>query len=392
MGKSWKNKPRKEGGGGGGGGGKKGHFHHDFSSCRGFGIILGTSDAAKERETSRELVSLVNDAIERVYPESLKAKEEETVATEQTTSLSIEELMKREISEVKEKKSTRNTTAVSIQTGVKGITLIKLLKKEYCPIVLVKDIFQHIQQEKQAYSKYTIRVIPLKYVFFPNEVEFEESIEQILHQEVGIPLKPKPPKPVKDTENNTEEPPVAEGTVVGEKRSHDEISQSEIKDEQNEEDPSSKVQKVEDIIPVLPPAPLPTKKTRYVILFKARNHNVLKKSFAHDQINSLMVGYGIPDYKHAESLIVVEALKNLCGVSYFTSKDYEEYEEFNLRKFQSKFCENDSRLARQTNTEQLPTSSAVEDDEEEGEAVENVEEDDDDNNDDEEVVEQDRNS
>lgn len=310
MGKSWKNKPRKEGGGGGGGGGKKGHFHHDFSSCRGFGIILGTSDAAKERETSRELVSLVNDAIERVYPESLKAKdEEETVATDPTTSLSIEELMKREISEVKEKKSTRNTTAVSIQTGVKGITLIKLLKKEYCPIVLVKDIFQHIQFEKQAYSKYTIRVIPLKYVFFPNEAEFEESIEQILHQEVGIPLKPKPPKPVKDSQNATEGPAavaaaeeavVAEETVVGEKRSHGEISQSEIKDEQNEEDPSSKLQKVEDIIPILPPAPLPTKKTRYVILFKARNHNVLKKSFAHDQINSLMVNYGIPDYKHAE--------------------------------------------------------------------------------------------
>lgn len=88
---------------------------------------------------------------------------------------------------------------------------------------------------------------------------------------------------------------------------------------------------------------------------------------------------------------MVEALKNLCGVSYFSSKDYEEYEEFNLRKFQSKFCENGSRLARQTNTEQLPTSSAVEDDEEEAEAEENFENDDDDMND-EEFVEQDGNS
>jgi hypothetical protein len=32
---------------------------------------------------------------------------------------------------------------------------------------------------------------------------------------------------------------------------------------------------------------------------------------------------------------LVEAIKNLCGVSVLSSKEYHEYEEFNLRKFQS---------------------------------------------------------
>jgi hypothetical protein len=33
---------------------------------------------------------------------------------------------------------------------------------------------------------------------------------------------------------------------------------------------------------------------------------------------------------------VIEAIKNLCGVSVLPSKEYHDYEEFNLRKFQSK--------------------------------------------------------
>lgn len=38
-----------------------------------------------------------------------------------------------------------------------------------------------------------------------------------------------------------------------------------------------------------------------------------------------------------QGIFVVEALKNLGGIAYIT--EYEKYEEFNLRKYQSRCCE-----------------------------------------------------
>lgn len=301
MGKGWKNRNRNWGGGGKGGGG---YQQHDFASCRGYGIILATCDAAKERETSKEMVNLIVEAIERVYPESLVAKEEEVVEEEQQVkvdkgSLSIADLMKQEISQVKAKKSSSLATAVSIKTDVKGIALVKLLKHEYCPIELVLNIFKKIETEKKSCCRYTVRLIPLKYVFFPKEEDFIANIEKILNVEMGIPIPYHPPKPVETTETTEE-------AVVGEKREREE-------NEEASDDQATKVQKVEtpvqEIIPVPvpPPAPVyPVEKIRYVLQFKARNHNVLVKNFVADKINRLVNGYAIADYRQAKVILLLQ--------------------------------------------------------------------------------------
>lgn len=295
MGKGWKGSNSKQEGKKGGG------FAHDFSSCRGFGVIIATCDGAKERETSRELVNLVNDAIERIYPESLNSAPEGeglpnagSDSKENPSSLSISELMKREINSAKNKKSAQNSTAVSIRTDVKGIALVKLLKPSYCPITLVKDIFQKIQSDKQPASKFTVRVIPLKYVFFPKESEFEENIEQIFHVELGIPI----------TKKITEET----SPSVGEKRSIADISTTEEVENSTVEELVVKQARTDAEIETTPveekhssvTQPPVQRRIPYVIQFKARNHTVLTKTFVHEKIERLLWPYGYPDYRHAE--------------------------------------------------------------------------------------------
>ena len=293
MGKGWKNKnrnwnPRDNHG-------KGGYQQHDFASCRGYGIILGTCDAAKERETSKEMVNLVVEAIERVYPESLIQKEEEVFEEEQAKvdkgSLSIADLMKQEISQVKAKKASNLATAVSIKTDVKGIALVKLLKHEYCPIELVLNIFKKIEAEKKSCCRYTVRLVPLKYVFFPKEEDFKDNIEKILNAEMGIPIpvRPQPPQPSESSE-----------VAVGEKREREE------NEEESTDDPATKHQKVEvssveNVVAVPPPAPVyPAEKIRFVMHFKARNHNVLVKNFVNDYVNRLVNGYAVADYRQAK--------------------------------------------------------------------------------------------
>lgn len=43
--------------------------HEDLNSIRGLGCIIATCDAAREKEANKELVNLVTQAIERLYPE-----------------------------------------------------------------------------------------------------------------------------------------------------------------------------------------------------------------------------------------------------------------------------------------------------------------------------------
>ncbi len=43
--------------------------HEDLNSIRGLGCIIATCDAAREKEANKELVNLVTQAIERLYPD-----------------------------------------------------------------------------------------------------------------------------------------------------------------------------------------------------------------------------------------------------------------------------------------------------------------------------------
>jgi hypothetical protein len=271
---------------------------HDFSSCRGFGIILGTCDAAKERETSKEMVNLFSEAIEQVYPGSLlqnsQKDNDEPEPTEKKESLSIADLMKQEISDVKTKKTANLSTVVSIKTDVKGIALVKLLKPEYCPVTLLRKVFDNIKSSKKGCCRYVVRLIPLKHVFFPKEDDFLDNMPKIFNKEFGITI---------------DEPKLVASSVTGEKRPREEDEEDSTQEAQ-----VAKIPKVEELVSesAVVHKPLNTQeKFRYAVHFKARNHNVLTKQFVSDNVIDALKDYGIADFRYAKVIFCCVCLREI---------------------------------------------------------------------------------
>ena len=104
---------KRKGGGGGGGGYNKGRGE-DITSARGQACVIATCNVAREREGSRELITLLTQMIEKIYPvQEVDTKEEEKDGEQR--ELSTEELMKKEIEGLKSKGSTTQAV-VSLQT------------------------------------------------------------------------------------------------------------------------------------------------------------------------------------------------------------------------------------------------------------------------------------
>ena len=147
----------------------------DISSCRGHGVIIGTCDAARERETTVELSRLLNEAIEYLLEDSCRAGSLPIKGESQ----SIAEIVAAEISSAK-----RSQNITSIHTNTKGLVMLKIssdmAKQGMTPLRLIESVFRRIERTKQANSKYTCRLIPLAHVFFPNESELQCSLRKCL--------------------------------------------------------------------------------------------------------------------------------------------------------------------------------------------------------------------
>lgn len=222
---------------------------HDLSSCRGASIILGTCDAAKEREASRELVNLFSGLIDEKFPNS------ESSVENTNASSSIAELLKLEAENVRERKH-HSQSVVSINTNIKGIILIKIIRDDLCPVDLTKILFDRVKRDKLPCCRYSIRLIPLQRAFFPDETEFASNAKTVFSNYL---------------------PNAAES----------EPSTSEDKTLDVDEPASKRFRLSEN-------------KIRFQILFKARNHNVLNRETVFRIINGAMHPFGKGDYLHPE--------------------------------------------------------------------------------------------
>lgn len=282
---------------------------NDITSCRGHGIFLATCQSARERETSRELVTLISDVIEEMYPPEPTAD----VSQEDHQSLSVEEMIRREVEAAKGgnnsgKGSALTQTAVSILTDVKGIVIIKLMKKRFCPVKILTHIMEKIQREHIPLTRYVVRLIPLQLTFFPKEEDLNETIPYLLHSHLpGIAL-PERRKRKEITESNDGEDNNNEcETITEEPQETDEISNGNaVKrqriDEAGDAIPSSTTEVVADDSPVVSnePSVLPATKIRYCIEYKGRNHNVLNREMVYIMFNQRLRDYGVVDYRNPE--------------------------------------------------------------------------------------------
>lgn len=257
-------------------GGHKPQGQQDISSCRGFGTFLATCFSARERETSNELVNLITEVVEEIYP----AAAEEAEAAIEEKELSIEELVRREVEAVKDTKNKRSAQkAISVNTGVKGVVLVRLTQRNHDPVRIYRFILDKIMRDKLPLTRHVVRLIPLQITFFPNDDEFREHVGIFC----GLHLPPR---------GDPEDLPSEKRRKVegGEGESHstvgDNTSPSASASTEAPLHTTGNVQKK----PSVP----------YCIEFKARNHTVLTKDIVFQMLNFALRDFGHVNYLKPE--------------------------------------------------------------------------------------------
>lgn len=239
----------------------------DLSSLRGSSCVIATCDVAREREATKELVNLLTQTIDELYPnvamESSRASKNETSATTTSTS-SIENLLAAEIREC-----SRKQPVISINSGVKGFVVAKIVPSSICPVKLVKAIFDQVEHTKLSLSRHLCRVVPLSKVFFANEIEFETNMKSLIQEVFDLPHDNtsdasvddvQPTKKVKQDDTT----PIA---LLPEAPTHDLGPESCISSDNTSICAKRTLEPSQQSEPLLPIS----------ILFKKRNHNTLSR-------------------------------------------------------------------------------------------------------------------
>jgi hypothetical protein len=296
MGKNWKG-PRNHGGGK--------SFTSDIASCRGHAVVVATCDNLRGREASKELVNLLNEAMDTLYPD-LSSNQDSLEADEAQVSranMSIQQLLDQEIKQANQSKTSVTSTqnVITVQTDVNCVILAKITKPGLCPVKLVEEIFNRLEREKKPLCKNIVRMIPLKDVFFPRTDELLEHLYSYMLAEFpGIELPAAKielnrQKIAKQDERLSAKPDDAAATT---EHAEGETNESEEKEESSKKRQRSASYDADEeailrregllTIPSAPPSSAITgasssSTTAYPaftceILFKARNHNLLTKS------------------------------------------------------------------------------------------------------------------
>jgi hypothetical protein len=203
MGKNWKGGQRGQRKGGG-----SASKSNSLASCRGFPFVLATCDTARERESNKEIVNLLTLGMEELiakkvitekYTSPFAAKkmiEDGKIDNEsesecdsdddfnQQNGSSMADLLAAEINSVK-KESGSGTYLHSINLNTKGLVLVKILRRDVCPIKLLQIIFDKIKNDNSALSRHLIRLTPCSQCFYPNIVELISNTRTLLRKNIN---------------------------------------------------------------------------------------------------------------------------------------------------------------------------------------------------------------
>jgi hypothetical protein len=163
---------------------------------------MATCDSAREREANKELQNLVDTVLEEweASGKRIPTKVDEEEDKNQSGGSggdkgedSMADLLAAEIAEARQKgKKGTSQNARIINTNVKGMAMVKIVPQDCCPVEIVRHVFEKVKMEKKAYSRHIVRMIPLKFCFYPDEWDLVDNVrEAIRHRFPGIQLPPK---------------------------------------------------------------------------------------------------------------------------------------------------------------------------------------------------------
>lgn len=279
----------------------------DFSRAHGKSAFLCTCDSNRGREASKEIVNLLTQTMEILSPNE-KAHEEKTEllssSVGDSTSLSVADMLKHELNDVKEDKSDTKDF-VSINTGVKGVVLVICRRDSVCPIDMVQNIFDRVKEEKMSVSRHLNYITPMQIICRGNiesfEKQFVKMVKNILHY-----------SPDDDSNADTKS---TEGEGIEEPAPKKQRTESEVKNWND---------------------------TWCCIMMKNTCNDQLKKSEVFSIVQKHLPSeiQFVPSTllpAHATNIVYVcvRGLKSICGISISINKKLEFP---NMRKVQEEFC------------------------------------------------------
>lgn len=149
-----------------------------MASIRGFACVAGTCDGAREREANRELVNLLNDALEELYPVA-----EASTAGADAPEMSCMDALQAELAAVRSQSHTATQRVRTINTGIKGYVIARISCREACPVRLVKHMFDRVEKTRLPVARNLVRVFPLQHTFYPNEEELKLAVAACMLKE-----------------------------------------------------------------------------------------------------------------------------------------------------------------------------------------------------------------
>lgn len=290
------------------------------------------------------MVTLLNDAIELVYPDLKSNQDDDNDDSNDDdsndNSFSIQKLLQQEINKVQNKKHSLSQNVISVNTDIKGIVFAKITVNHVCPKKLVENIFDRIKYNKKQLSKNLVRLTPLVRVFYPSNEEFLENFYDMMLEQYPTVSLPKAKELIDENKRkkNLERLDRKHGEKkVDNPETTDDSHQTTLTDtydlnENNEgidglvniandeevndiekndssigdvdEQQATKKQKIEendvDVEKIEIPKALVHTPITCTLLFKARNHNVLTKSTVQSYVDMCLPSFARLTYNHPQ--------------------------------------------------------------------------------------------
>ncbi|CAM9298210.1 unnamed protein product, partial [Choristocarpus tenellus] len=312
-----------------------------LSDIKGHQAIIATCDVCNAARATKELINLLNDFADRIYPKTkceFSNDVEETspnvaagmgdTAVNRPGELSVEDLVRHE-AEALRSRSGETGRFVSVNTGVKGVIAICVMRSEIDIVVLVASIFSDIRRTKERKSRFLQRVIPLHVTSYA-EVESLKCAAK--------PLVESAFRPVRNnggilSQQTTMPMSAKNATIIEESGSVDGDDKGSMGRERGDVESGGSSE------PMVGGEIMNEGECSKGITFRVdvnKRNSSLKRT---DLITALVafVGKGHQvDLKNAEVVIMVEAVRSMVGISIL--KDYMENCEYNMHKLQDLTC------------------------------------------------------
>lgn len=143
--------------------------------------IYATCNRGREQQCRKELMNLFSEKIEEYYTkEQLEnAENDEEDEVEDAEPLSIEDQIKKELSELKENKQSKKTLLVPIELGCECMVFIKT-RRPIDPETFVERICSESAESRIKNTRYTQKLTPVQFSVTPTLEELKKLAARVL--------------------------------------------------------------------------------------------------------------------------------------------------------------------------------------------------------------------